>query len=94
MDASKGCNQTTKGIWMSRANDSPILVMDVGATDAVEWGRNHDFKRRATLFALATSEVVIFNLFENQVNTYSSSSMSILKTIIQVNLELFQNQDG
>ncbi|KAG2221346.1 hypothetical protein INT45_014030 [Circinella minor] len=85
-------SQTTKGIWMSRAKDLPILVMDVEATDSVESGQNPGFERRATLFALATSEVIIFNLFENQVSLSASSNMSILKTIFQASIELFQNQ--
>ncbi|KAI7856205.1 root hair defective 3 GTP-binding protein-domain-containing protein [Circinella umbellata] len=51
-----GTSQTTEGIWMSRAKDLPILVMDV------------------------------------EVNLSASSDMSILKTIFQASLELFQNQ--
>ena len=61
--------QTTKGIWLSRAkeDDSPsdtgmtqnILVMDVEGTDGRERGEDQDFERKSALFALATSEVMV-----------------------------------
>jgi hypothetical protein len=40
MDMSKGRNQTTKGIWISLAKDSNILVMDVEGTDGRERGED------------------------------------------------------
>lgn len=61
--------QTTKGIWLSRAkeDDVPfdtgmgqnILVMDVEGTDGRERGEDQDFERKSALFALATSEVMV-----------------------------------
>jgi hypothetical protein len=61
--------QTTKGIWLSRAiedsNNSTngmgknILVMDVEGTDGRERGEDQDFERKSALFALATSEVLV-----------------------------------
>ncbi|KAI7846864.1 RHD3/Sey1 [Circinella umbellata] len=94
MDASQGRSQTTRGIWMSRAKQLPILLMDIEVADGAERGEDQNFERKAALFALATSEVVIFNLCENQVNLYAGGNMSMLKMVIQVNLELFQNQKG
>ena len=94
MDAKLGRQQTTRGIWMPRAKRLPIIVMDIEGCDGAERGEDQDFERKAALFALTTSEVVIFNLFENQVNLYAGGNMNTLKTVIQVNLELFQNQKG
>ncbi|KAI7859758.1 RHD3/Sey1 [Circinella umbellata] len=94
MDASQGRSQTTRGIWMSRAKQLPILLMDIEGADGAERGEDQNFERKAALFALATSEVVIFNLCESQVNLYAGGNMSMLKMVIQVNLELFQNQKG
>lgn len=56
--------QTTKGIWMSRAQGEDgmgnnILVMDVEGTDGRERGEDQDFERKSALFALATSEVLV-----------------------------------
>jgi protein SEY1 len=90
--------QTTKGIWLSN-NKSPhagaskmadnILVMDVEGTDGRERGEDQDFERKAALFALATSEVLIVNIWEHQVGLYQGANMGLLKTVFEVNLQLF-----
>ncbi|KAH8145317.1 uncharacterized protein LAJ45_10597 [Morchella importuna] len=97
--------QTTKGIWMSRALDEQdheqlvanreggmtnnILVMDVEGTDGRERGEDQDFERKSALFALATSEVLIVNIWEHQVGLYQGANMGLLKTVFEVNLGLF-----
>jgi hypothetical protein len=93
--------QTTKGIWMSKnKNDGAdvpesekmadnILVMDVEGTDGRERGEDQDFERKSALFALATSEVLIVNIWEHQVGLYQGANMGLLKTVFEVNLQLF-----
>lgn len=110
--------QTTKGIWMACAQNTPqllkssfnedsisssnnsifsstnsqanILVLDVEGTDGRERGEDQDFERKSALFALATSEVLIVNMWENQVGLYQGANMGLLKTVFEVNLSLFQ----
>ncbi|KAL1306423.1 hypothetical protein AAFC00_005124 [Neodothiora populina] len=94
--------QTTKGIWMSKnKKEQPdastgrarmaenILVMDVEGTDGRERGEDQDFERKSALFALATSEVLIVNIWEHQVGLYQGANMGLLKTVFEVNLGLF-----
>lgn len=91
--------QTTKGIWMSKnrketaagavALAENILVMDVEGTDGRERGEDQDFERKSALFALATSEVLIVNIWEHQVGLYQGANMGLLKTVFEVNLQLF-----
>lgn len=92
--------QTTKGIWLSKnkrehgqvggqAMAENILVMDVEGTDGRERGEDQDFERKSALFALATSEVLIVNLWETQVGLYQGANMGLLKTVFEVNLQLF-----
>ena len=92
--------QTTKGIWMSKNKREHadgggqkmadnILVMDVEGTDGRERGEDQDFERKSALFALATSEVLIVNIWEHQVGLYQGANMGLLKTVIEVNLQLF-----
>ncbi|KKA19276.1 Protein sey1 [Rasamsonia emersonii CBS 393.64] len=94
--------QTTKGIWLSKnklesqgtADASArmadnILVMDVEGTDGRERGEDQDFERKSALFALATSEVLIVNIWEHQVGLYQGANMGLLKTVFEVNLQLF-----
>ncbi|KAG5953283.1 Protein sey1 [Claviceps sorghi] len=90
--------QTTKGIWMSKNKREVsagakmadnILVMDVEGTDGRERGEDQDFERKSALFALATSEVLIVNIWEHQVGLYQGANMGLLKTVFEVNLQLF-----
>jgi len=93
--------QTTKGIWMSKNKREGtigesgvtmaenILVMDVEGTDGRERGEDQDFERKSALFALATSEVLIVNIWEHQVGLYQGANMGLLKTVFEVNLQLF-----
>ncbi|KAG2179969.1 hypothetical protein INT43_003756 [Umbelopsis isabellina] len=86
--------QTTKGIWMSRGRGMDVLVMDVEGTDGRERGEDQDFERKSALFSMATSEVIILNLWEHQVGLYQGANMGLLKTVFEVNLQLFQSQRG
>ncbi|KAG9024686.1 Dynamin-like GTPase that mediates homotypic ER fusion [Tulasnella sp. JGI-2019a] len=86
--------QTTKGIWMSPAKDAPIMVMDVEGTDGRERGEDQDFERKAALFSLASTEVLIVNLWEHQVGLYQGANMGLLKTVFEVNLALFGSRDS
>lgn len=91
--------QTTKGVWMSKnkrtADDGSavmadnILVMDVEGSDGRERWEDQDFERKSALFALATSEVLIINIWEHQVGLYHGANMVLLRTVFDVNLELF-----
>ena len=87
--------QTTKGIWLAKNKSSAtemtdnILVMDVEGTDGRERGEDQDFERKSSLFALATSEVLMVNIWEHQVGLYQGANMGLLKTVFEVNLELF-----
>lgn len=48
-----------------------------------------DFERKSALFSLASSEVMIINLWEHQVGLYQGANMGLLKTVFEVNLGLF-----
>ncbi|KAI0645779.1 root hair defective 3 GTP-binding protein [Trametes meyenii] len=88
MDETKR-QQTTKGIWMCKAKGANLLVMDVEGTDGRERGEDQDFERKSALFSLASSEVLIVNLWEHQVGLYQGANMGLLKTVFEVNLGLF-----
>ncbi|KAH6913877.1 protein SEY1 [Coprinopsis sp. MPI-PUGE-AT-0042] len=81
--------QTTKGIWMCRGQNMSVMVMDVEGTDGRERGEDQDFERKSALFSLASSEILIVNLWEHQVGLYQGANMGLLKTVFEVNLGLF-----
>jgi hypothetical protein len=92
--------QTTKGIWMAYSplvsttqiqpkHGENIFVMDVEGTDGRERGEDQDFERKAALFALSTSEILILNIWQTQVGLYHGANMGLLRTVFEVNLSLF-----
>ena len=82
-------NKNTQSKVSSKAMADNILVMDVEGTDGRERGEDQDFERKSALFALATSEVLIVNIWEHQVGLYQGANMGLLKVVFEVNLELF-----
>jgi hypothetical protein len=64
--------------------------MDVEGTDGRERGEDQDFERKSALFSLATAEVLIINMWEHAVGLYNGANMSLLRTVMEVNLALFQ----
>lgn len=88
MDESKR-QQTTKGIWMCPSSFSSTIVMDVEGTDGRERGEDQDFERKSALFSLASTEVLLVNLWEHQIGLYQGANMGLLKTVFEVNLGLF-----
>lgn len=86
--------QTTKGIWISKGRGMKVLIMDVEGTDGRERGEDQDFERKSALFSVATSEVLIVNMWEHQVGLYNGANMGLLKTVFEVNLQLFGSHRG
>ncbi|KAJ2560014.1 Dynamin-like GTPase that mediates homotypic ER fusion [Coemansia sp. RSA 1933] len=82
--------QTTRGIWADRGTEGmQVLIMDVEGTDGRERGENQDFERKSALFSLAVSEVLLVNMWEHTVGLYNGANMGLLKTVMEVNLQLF-----
>ncbi|QLQ82171.1 hypothetical protein HG537_0G04260 [Torulaspora globosa] len=106
MDAQFKRQQTTKGIWLAHTNDvncvtesnergSDLFVLDVEGSDGAERGEDQDFERKAALFAIAVSEILIVNMWEQQIGLYQGNNMALLKTVFEVNLSLFgKNRNG
>lgn len=69
------------------------MIMDVEGTDGRERGEDQDFERKSALFSLASSEILIVNLWEHQVGLYQGANMGLLKTVFEVNLNLFGKRD-
>ncbi|XP_006460749.1 hypothetical protein AGABI2DRAFT_192353 [Agaricus bisporus var. bisporus H97] len=93
MDEAKR-QQTTKGIWMCRGEGMNVMVMDVEGTDGRERGEDQDFERKSALFSLASSEVLIVNMWEHQIGLYNGANMGLLKTVFEVNLGLFGKKEN
>jgi len=82
--------QTTKGIWMARNPAGSVLVFDIEGTDSKERGEQRmTFEQTTSLFALAIADVLLINMWTQDVGRYGASNYGLLKIIFEVNLKLF-----
>jgi hypothetical protein len=98
MDALTGRQQTTRGIWLARSPKvaaPTTLVMDLEGSDGRERGEDDtSFERQSALFALATADILLINMWAKDVGREAGAGKPLLKTIFQVNLKLFQPSPG
>jgi energy-coupling factor transporter ATP-binding protein EcfA2 len=91
LNNSTGRHQTTLGIHADYSPNQGILILDVEGADSREQGdADRLFERKSALFALALSEVMIVNVSVNDIGRYQASGRPLLKTIFEVNFQLFQ----
>ncbi|KAG9393001.1 RHD3/Sey1 [Carpediemonas membranifera] len=90
MDSTAGRQQTTHGIWLEQAKGRDILVIDCEGTDSRERGEEKDvIERKYSLFTVALSEVILLNMWAQDVGRYNAGNYPLLKTVFDVNLQLF-----
>ncbi|KAE9461486.1 hypothetical protein C3L33_06600, partial [Rhododendron williamsianum] len=92
MDAFKGRNQTTKGIWIAKAVgiEPCTIVMDLEGTDGRERGEDDTaFEKQSALFALAISDIVLINMWCHDIGREQAANKPLLKTVFQVMMRLF-----
>ncbi|KAK6150198.1 hypothetical protein DH2020_017723 [Rehmannia glutinosa] len=92
MDAFRGRNQTTKGVWIAKAvGIEPFtIVMDLEGTDGRE--RGHDdttFEKQSALFALAVADIVLINMWCHDIGREQAANKPLLRTVFQVMMRLF-----
>lgn len=90
----KSRQQTTKGLWMSPSTIQNVLVMDVEGTDGRERGEDQQMERKSALFSLAIAPIMIINMFEHDVGRFNGANYGLLKTVFEVNLQLFLQKDS
>lgn len=94
MNESTGRQQTTQGIHAAKSVTDPILLFDVEGCDSRERGDSDAlFERKSALFALALSEVLVINMWESDIGRYNASNIPMLKTVFEVNIQLFLAQN-
>ena len=91
MDAESGRYQVTLGVCCSKAKQADILVFDMEGTDSKERAgkENLSFERKISLFALSMTEVLIVNMWHQDIGRYNASNYSLLKQVFELNLQLF-----
>ncbi|CAN8061519.1 unnamed protein product [Agarophyton chilense] len=95
MDSGGGRYQVTQGVWLGRDVEAGILVMDLEGTDSRERGEDAaTYERKSALFALALAEVLVVNVWIHDVGRNNASNMPLLRTIMELDLQLFFGSTG
>lgn len=90
MEADSGRYQVTQGVWMGRDEESRFIVCDSEGNDSRERGEaGASFERKSALFVLALSEVLIVNVWTQDVGRFNAANLSLLKTVMELDIQLF-----
>ena len=93
MDVEMGQQQTTKGIWTNHSSDRSIIVYDIEGVDSEERGdMKLTFEQTTSLYALAMADVVMINMWSQDIGRHDTSNYGIFKVIFEANLKLFDQQ--
>ena len=88
-----GRAQTTKGIWIALNKEYNTIIFDVEGTDSKERGDDRlKFEQCSSLFTLAMSDVLMINMWTNDIGRYTASNYGVLKVVFEQNLKLFQQE--
>lgn len=68
-------------------------MLDVEGTDGSERADDYSFERKTSLFSLALSSVLLVNVWYHDVGRYSAANFSLLRTVFELNLQLFHKQE-
>ena len=63
--------------------------MDFEGTDGLERGEDQLLERKLALLAFACIDIIIINMWSQEVGRFHASNMSLLRTVFEVNLKLF-----
>ncbi|CBZ36771.1 hypothetical protein, conserved [Leishmania donovani] len=71
----------------------PLLVLDFEGTDGLERGEDQCFERQLSLFGLSIADTLIINMWAVDVGRFNAANLSLLRTIFEVNLQLFSHDN-
>ncbi|XP_077226523.1 protein ROOT HAIR DEFECTIVE 3 homolog 2-like isoform X1 [Tasmannia lanceolata] len=92
MDALSGRSQTTKGIWIAKCVgiEPCTIAMDLEGTADTERGEDVTaFAKQSALFALATADILLINIWCHDIGREQAANKPLLRTIFQVLMSLF-----
>ncbi|XP_077227328.1 protein ROOT HAIR DEFECTIVE 3-like [Tasmannia lanceolata] len=92
MDTFRRRSQTTKGIWIAKCVgiEPCTIAMDLEGTDGRERGEDDTtFEKQSALFALATADILLINMWCHDIGREQAANKPLLKTVFQVMMRLF-----
>mmetsp|Transcript_5404 Transcript_5404/g.14499 ORF Transcript_5404/g.14499 Transcript_5404/m.14499 type:complete len:807 (+) Transcript_5404:31-2451(+) len=93
MDEAQGRYQVTQGVWLGYDAETSTIILDLEGTDSRERGEDAvSFERKSALFALALAEVLLINIWTQDVGRLNASNFALLKTVLELDLQLFHGK--
>ena len=85
--------QTTQGIWAHISPDYRLMLLDIEGADSRErWEEKAAFEKRTALFGLVISNVLMVNVWLQEVGRFSGANYEILKLVFELNLRFFKSE--
>lgn len=95
MDEHSQRKQTTKGIWAHISADFKLMLLDIEGADSRErWEDKAAFEKRTALFGLVISNVLMINIWLQEVGRFSGANYEILKLVFELNLRFFKSESA
>ena len=92
MDKTKRC-QTTKGIWMDVSENNKMVILDIEGADSRErWDDKSKFEKSTALFGLIISNILLINVWVQDVGKFSGCNYEILKLIFELNMQFYKKE--
>lgn len=83
--------QTTKGIWMQASTEYKTLIFDIEGADSRErWEQKSKYEKSTALFGLVVSNVLLVNIWLQEIGRFSACNYETLKLIFELNLRFFK----
>lgn len=85
--------QTTKGIWMQASPEYKTLIFDIEGADSRErWEQKSKYEKSTALFGLVVSNVLLVNIWLQEIGRFSACNYETLKLIFELNLRFFKSE--
>jgi hypothetical protein len=85
--------QTTRGIWTHILPKDGVMILDIEGADSRErWEEKHSYERKTALFGLVISNILIINVWVQEIGRFTASNYEILKTILELNIQFFNKE--
>ncbi|TQD91246.1 hypothetical protein C1H46_023172 [Malus baccata] len=94
MNIESGRSQTTKGIWIAKCVgiEPCTIALDLEGSDGSERGEDDTtFEKQIALFALAVSDILLINMWYNDIGREQAASKPLLRTIFQAMVRLWSD---
>jgi hypothetical protein len=93
MQAKEKRKQTTRGIWTHIDTNSQVMILDIEGADSRErWEEKHSYERKTALFGLVVSNILIINVWLQEIGRFTAANYEILRTILELNVQFFNKE--